>query len=461
MKLNPFANLPNPREVFAWGVYDLANQSFQLLINTLLFGIFVAEVLVVPDAAGGASGDRVWVTMIATSLILVVVLSPVLGALADVRAWKREMLLATGIVCSILTACLAFLQPGQIWIAGALYVTAALACGLGENFLASFLPEISTPKNIGFVSALGWTMSYVGALILLGITVGVVYGLGFDDETSSRVLFFFAGIWFLAGMIPAMLYLRERARPARTGGATAVAGALRRLIQSAKETRKHRTLARFFVIFFIYSMATQTMIYFLGLIGKALDFELPELLLFALVIAITAGIASAGTAKYQDSVGHRRTIMFFLAIWVVTAGAMALASLGSLPRWMVWTVSAGVGVGLGGIGTASRAFVGLLTPMDRAAEFFGLWGMVYKLSGVAGPLLFALVSTAAPLGDYGRAAGLLMLAGIFGFGLVMMSTIDDTPPDDASTLDQSEPSVEFVVGLLPSPTLPGNEPSKD
>lgn len=428
MKLNPFANLSNPREVVAWGVYDLANQSFQLLINTLLFGIFLAEVVIVPDAEGAPSGDRAWVTMVATSLILVVVLSPVLGALADVRAWKREMLLATGIICSILTACLAFLQPGQVWIAGALYVTAALACGLGENFLASFLPEISTPKNIGFVSALGWTMSYVGALILLGITVGVVYGLGLDDETSSRVLFFFAGIWFFAGMIPAMLHLRERARPVRAKETTAVANAFGRLMQSAKETRKHRRLARFLIIFFIYSMATQTMIYFLGLIGKSLDFELPELLLFALVIAITAGCASACTAKFQDSAGHRRTIMFFLAVWVITASAMALASLGSLPRWMVWTVSAGVGLGLGGIGTASRALVGVLTPIERAAEFFGLWGMVYKLAGVAGPLLFALVSTAAPLGEYGRAVGLLMLAGIFGLGLAMMSTVDDTPP---------------------------------
>lgn len=423
MNLNPFAKLPNSREVFAWGVYDLANQSFQLLINTLLFSIFVQKVIV----GDPTRGDRAWVTMVATSLILVVVLSPVLGAVADVRAWKREMLLATGFVCALLTACLAFLQPGQVWIAGALYVTAALACGLGENFLASFLPEISTPKNIGFVSALGWSMSYVGALILLGITAGVVYGLGLDDTTSSRILFFFAGVWFLAGMVPAILHLRERARPLAIAESTAISGAFARLIQSARETRKHRQLARFLLIFFTYSMATQTMIYFLGLIGVGMGFELSDLIIFALVVAVTAGIASGLTAKYQDRIGHRRTIMFFLAVWVVSAGAMALASLGTLPAWMVWTVSAGVGLGLGGIGTSSRALVGLLTPLDRAAEFFGVWGMVYKLAGIAGPALFTVVSTAAPLGEYGRPAGLFLLAGLFLTGLTLMLTVDDSP----------------------------------
>lgn len=426
MRLNPFARLPNSREVFAWGVYDLANQSFQLIINTLLFSIFVQEVIVGDETRG----PRAWVTMVAASLILVVVLSPVLGALADVRAWKREILLTTGFICSALTACLAFLQPGHVWIAAALYITAAVACGLGENFLAAFLPEISTPKNIGFVSALGWSMSYVGALILLGITAAVVYGLPFDDETSSRILFFFSGVWFIAGMIPAILHLRERAKPIPIGERTAIAGAFGRLWQSARETRKHRNLARFLMIFFVYSMGTQTMIYFLGLIGTGLGFKLPQLILFALVVAATAGIASALTAMYQDRAGHRRTIMFFLAIWVLSACSMALASLGTLPAWMVWTVSAGVGLGLGGIGTSSRALVGVLTPVDRAGEFFGVWGMVYKLAGVAGPAIFVLVST--NLGDLGRPIGLFVLALMFLAGLALLPTVDDSATAEQS-----------------------------
>src|SRR5512138_1012611 len=246
----PFRSLPNPRAVFAWGVYDLANQSFQLLINTLLFSLFVEGVLVTDPGRGAG----VWSMMAAASLIGVVLISPVAGAIADVRAWKRELLIATGVVCAVLTCLLGALQPGQIWLGFALYVTAAIACGLGENFLGSFLPEISTPGTVGRVSSIGWTMSYVGALLLMGVTALYAFGLGRSEVAEARPMFVFSGLWFLLGMLPAVLWLRERARPVagRAGMVKTIAGAFGRLAASARDTARYRQLARFFLAFFVY-----------------------------------------------------------------------------------------------------------------------------------------------------------------------------------------------------------------
>lgn len=419
-RLNPFRKLPNPREVWAWGMYDLANQSFQLLINTLLFSLFVRTV-VVGDAK---KGDQFWSYLTAASLVAVVLLSPFAGALADAKAWKKELLLGTGVVCAALTCALGVLQPGQLWLAAALYLPAAIACGLGENFLASFLPEISTPRNVGFVSALGWTMSYIGALLLLGITAGAVWGLEWD-ETNARPLFVFSGVWFLLGMVPSVLYLRERATATGVTGKEAARETVGRLVQSAKETRHFRQLAVFFVAFFLYSMGTLAVVYFLGLIGNSLGFELPSLLLFALIIAATAGLAAAATARFQDRLGHRRTISIFLATWVVsTAGLAACRGLGA-PTWSIWPLAGLVGVALGGIGTSSRAIVGAFTPASRAGEFFGLWGMIFKLAGVAGVISFGAVSTAFKDRETGQVVGLLMLAGFFLAGLLMMRFVDE------------------------------------
>src|SRR5690606_35386353 len=117
-RLNPFRGLPNPREVWAWGMYDLANQSFQLLINTLLFPMFIAQVVVVGDPARGRA---LWGWMGAAALLIVVAARPVVGAMADQRAWKRELLLPSGFVCAALTAALGLLQPGQVTLAVALY----------------------------------------------------------------------------------------------------------------------------------------------------------------------------------------------------------------------------------------------------------------------------------------------------------------------------------------------------
>jgi UMF1 family MFS transporter len=412
-RLNPFARLPNPRVVWAWGMYDLANQSFQLLINTLLFSIFVQNVVFTDPVAG----KRGWSYMAAAAMLIVIVLSPVLGAIADQRAWKRELLLATGFVCATLTAGLAVLQPGWIWLAAALYVTAAVACGLGENFLGSFLPEISTPANVGFVSALGWTMSYVGALMLLGVTAFFAFVLGRDDIGQMRPMFVFAGAWFLAGMIPAILYLRERAAP-RPGvaGGPIIVDALRRLLRSARETGRFAQLARFLAVFFVYSMGTKIVIVFLGIIGDRMGFGLRQLVLFALLLALTAGVSSAIAARVQDRLGHRRTIRVFLALWTFATLSLAIAHQVGVPDWMTWAIAGSIGLGLGGIGTASRALVGLCTPEHRAAEFFGVWGTVDKLALVVGVPLFGVL----PMG-----AGLFMVAGFFVAGLLLMGLVDE------------------------------------
>lgn len=412
-RLNPFARLPNPRVVWAWGMYDLANQSFQLLINTLLFSIFVQNVVFADPEAG----KRGWSYMAASAMLGVIVLSPVLGALADQRAWKRELLLATGFTCAALTACLATLQPGWVWAAAVLYVLAAVACGLGENFLGSFLPEISTPANVGFVSALGWTMSYVGALILLGVTAFFAFVLGRDDISQMRPMFVFAGAWFAAGMIPAVLFLHERASPRPADpGRSLIGGAIRQLIRSARETGRFGQLARFLCIFFVYSMGTKIVIVFLGIIGDRMGFGMRHLVLLALLLALTAGVSSALAARVQDRLGHRRTIRAFLGLWTLATLSLAVAHQAGVPDWMTWAVAGLIGLGLGGIGTASRAMVGLFTPEHRAGEFFGVWGTIDKLALVVGVPLFGVL----PMG-----AGLFMVCGFFAAGLLMMGLVDE------------------------------------
>lgn len=423
-RLNPFAKLPNGRAVWAWGMYDLANQSFQLLINTLLFSLFVQQVVV----GDPARGRTTWSVMVASSMLLVVVLSPLLGALADHKAWKREVLLTTGVVCAVLTASLALVQPGQVALAFALYLVAALACGLGENFLGSFLPEISTPKNVGYISALGWTMSYIGALLLLGITAVFAFVFHRADAAQARPMFVFAGVWFGAGILPAFFLLRERATPQPGAAHTVVGQAFKRLAASARDAARYRHLARFFLAFFIYSLGTTTVIYFLGLISDDLGNTLGQTILFALEIALTAGIASALVARFQDRLGHTRTVGVFLITWVVAtaslAGIKALMPAESDPglalRAAFWVVAGLIGVGLGGIGTSSRAVVGAFSPAEKAGEFFGVWGAVYKLATIVGVVAFGQVRNAL-----GLPVSLLLLAACFGAGLLLLRRVDE------------------------------------
>lgn len=415
--------------MFSWSVYDLANQSFQLLINTLLFPLFFTGVIV----GDQDRGRSLWFQMSALGLLLVVILSPLIGALADQRAWKRELLLASGAVCAGLTVTLGLLQPGQEWIAAAAYLIAAVACGLGENGLGSFLPEISTPKNVGRISAIGWTTSYVGALLLLAITAVYTLVLDLSEPSQMRPMLVFAGVWFAVGMIPAVVWLRERATPQVGDRTPVLRGVLGRLAQSARDTARFRQLARFFVAFAVYSAGTLTMIFGLGLIGDRLGFGMNKLILLAGVIAVTAGLSSAIAGRVQDRMGHVRTISVFLFMWIAATLAMAGAERFEVPEIAYWLVAGLIGAALGGIGTSSRAIVGAFTPEARAGEFFGLWGMIYKLAGMVGVLVFGKLS------DWqGQPVALLVVAGMFGLGLALLWRVDEAEGAREAAAGQGE-----------------------
>jgi MFS transporter, UMF1 family len=414
----PLRGIDRPREVIAWGMYDLANQSFQLLINTLLFPIYLSAAI----ASSKTAGDSAWIIFVAAATGLALLVSPLVGALADARAWKKPLLMGTGLVASVLTCLLTFLGTGDVLLAGLIYIVAAFCVGLGENFLGSFLPELAPPEKMGRVSAIGWTMSYIGALLLVGLTFLAIDVLNWELPAQWRWMFLVAGLWFFLGMVPSMFILRERAQPqparVRRG---LVVDMVQRLARTAREVGRFRQLARFLLVFFVYSLGTYTIIFYAAKIGSdQFKFQIRELSLLALVMAGTAGIAAVFAARYQDKIGRVRAVRLFLVVWIISTAALAYMShVGGNRSWF-WAIACGVGLGLGGIGTCSRAVVGAFTPPERSGEFFGLWGMVVKLSALAGPGSFGIVTQ-----TMGPTRAMYLLLGFFVAGLLLLGLINE------------------------------------
>lgn len=386
-------------------MYDLANQSFTLLILTLFFGVFFTKTVVgglppgatgdqvVGDAAAAAAvghGHVLWGRAIAISSLFVVVLSPFLGALADFTGRKKVMLLWLGAMCAVLTVLLATTGPGTVALAMGLFIAANVCFMLGENFLASFLPELSTRETIGRVSAIGWTMGYIGALICLPIAL-MIPGLRDQSIEGYRWLFAFAGIWFFVNIVPAMVLLSERKKPEPLPpGASRWTIGFTRVIESARQAGRYRQLVVFLTFFCIYCCGMQVIISFAGIIAQQY-LSVPQLIVFAFVLAGVSAVGSTISGMFQDRIGQRLTVQISLVIWVVTCIGAALMPAVDPPKWVLWGVGAGVGMGLGLTGAASRALVGVLTPAHKTAEFFGLWGMGYKIANVIGPPLYGVV----------------------------------------------------------------------
>jgi len=408
----PFRSLGNPKEVWAWGMFDLANQSFTLLIITVLFPIYFKTVAV----GDPSKGDALWSAGVSAALFIVVLLSPILGARADSRGSRKKSLMVTGVGCAILTAALALIEPGSGWIGLMIFIPANIMYQLGENLLASFLPGLSTTRTIGKVSAIGWTMGYVGGLMLLIIVAILAFAAGWDSPEQWRPIFVIAALWFGLGMIPAAMILKEpTSQPSELG-------AFARLKQTINEAAHHRELFRFLIAFLVYGFGVQTMIAFAAILAGDFGIEGNQLILFTLQLTVTAGATAIVVAKFQDKIGVKATIIGFLAVWIISCGTMFGVKVmipNDPPAWIFWVIGNGIGIGLGGIGTSSRAIVGMFAPKHRTAEFFGLWGMTYKLAGAIGVLAFGQIK--AWVGD---SAALGLLTGFFAVGLVLMLRVN-------------------------------------
>lgn len=427
-RLYPLNGFPQQRQLWSWISFDVANQSFTLIINTLLFSIFFSKVVVRNDAID----DRIWALTYGGSMLLTAILSPLAGAAADERSWKKRFLIGSGLMCGIFTCGLGFIQPGQIWLAVLLYVPANFAFSIGENFLASFLPSLAKQDQVGRVSGFSWACAYGAALLLLILTAVAMVALKLESADAWRPFFVFAGLWFLAFTIPTVLWLDEPKSPRIVvhPGRNLLGAGFVRLVETVRETARYRDLALLLVASLFYGTGMSVVVFFASKLAAEYGFQQVDLVVFVAVITLSGIIGTIIPTLYQDKLGHRRSVLIFLVIWLVTALGFAFyahlyevharsGAADGYPTWPLWLIGNLLGFGLGSLGSANRAFVSYLAPVNREAETFGIWGLMWKLSAIT-TFPFAWVKDTV-----GTTEALLVLAAFLFAGLVLTLFIDE------------------------------------
>ena len=422
-RLYPLRGLPKQGQLWSWISFDVANQSFTLLINTLLFPIFFQRVVVQDPARD----DFLWNLTFAISMLAVVIASPIAGAISDDRAWKKEFLVVSGFLCAAFTCALGLVGPGMFWLAVLLYIPANFMFSIGENFLGSFLPELTRRDHFGRVSGFSWACAYVAAFVLLAITAGSMLGLQLTAPGQWRPFFVFAGIWFFAFALPTLLFLRERpALPGKAAANPLTAGFVR-LAQSARHASQFRDIALLLVASLFYGAGMNVIVMFAAILAEEFGFSDVQLVLFIAVITVSGVVGTLIPTWWQDRIGHKRTTLMLLIVWVATTfGFIIFAWLRgqspdpeAFPKWPLWVLGNCIGFGLGSLGSANRAFVGYLTPVHRTGEFFGLWGLIFKLAAVI-TLPFGWAKDA-----WGTPAALWVLLGFIVIGFILTLFINE------------------------------------
>jgi UMF1 family MFS transporter len=397
------------REIFGWCCFDFANSAFTTIIITVIYARYFVGVV----ADGDARGPAWWGRALAVSQIVVILLSPLIGAVADAKAAKKRFLMTTAVICSVATIALYFVGAGEIWLALGLLAVANIAFSLSENLCSAFLPEISTPETAGRISGFGWSFGYIGGLISLLLALAMI------KSGEGRVPWTFAmtGVFFLLASLPTFLLLRERAVPQPLkAGETYLKAGWRANVALLKELPQHRTLFVFFVAMVFFIAGLMAVISFSSIFAdQVLKMTLDDTVKLFVVLQL-AGVAGAyGFGVMQDRLGSKPALIASLLLWVIVSVCVAWCQ----TKGQFMAIGVVAGLALGSLQSAGRAVVSMLTPPGRSGEFFGCWGFFGKLAALIGPLVFGELAAA-----FGYRAAILTNGGFFLVGLLIVATLD-------------------------------------
>jgi len=404
----------SPREIFGWAMFDFANSSYTTVIVTVAFSVYFTSTVAPPENA-----DLLWGLAVGISNILVLLTAPWVGAAADDSGRKKPFLAVTYLTCVATTAALYFVTPGSVAVGITLFVLSNIAFAHGENLVGSFLPEISTPESAGRISGLGWGLGYFGGLASL-LLIRPLMSAGLDAANLDRLRWIWpiTAAFFLVAALPTFLWLRERAvrEPWRGLGAYAKRG-FGRLATTSRSIRHFRELAKFLLVFFVYSLGFTIAIAFSGIFARTtLGFSANELVALFLILQFASAAGAVTFGWLQDSFGARQTLQLSLCIWILVGlGSAACQTKGQF----LW-IGLLAGIGIGSLQAASRGVISTFSPASRSGEFFGFWGLSLRAAYALGPILFGVVSSWSG----SQRIAVLLTTVFFATGLIGLRYVD-------------------------------------
>lgn len=404
-----------PVEVGAWALYDTANSAFFLLVVTAFFPFYFRDMVLGGDIE---RGDLLWGFMISGSAVLVALTSPFMGALAEARRWRKQLLAAYTVVAVLGTATLGLGASLSLPIAIVAFVLANAATEGGMVFYGSLLPSVASRERLGRVSGLGWAVGYLGSVVAL-----VIAQVALGGPTGATMGF--VALWFALFSLPLFFLVRDRSPPV-----AAERSPLRELRGALRDAWRTRDLRRFLLAFFLYNDAVTTTIAFAALFAKD-ELAFPQELLIGLIlgIQITGAIGAGSLGVVSDRRGNVFAISATLVLWlVVTLIAFFLSldfgfweGMQAQRQFAFLGVGLAVGFGLGAVQSQSRALLVGMVPETRTAEFMGLYAVCGRASAIVGPAVFGALAALTR----SKSASVLFLALLFGAGLALLRGVNE------------------------------------
>jgi MFS transporter, UMF1 family len=446
-------NYPPRSAVISWIFFDWAAQPYFTLITTFVFAPYFAT-HVAPDAA---SGQALWGFATAAAGLMIALMSPVLGAIADASGRRKPWIAAFGALLVIGSSLMWFGKPGDASVIPPLLLAYGIAT-VGVEFATVFnnamMPSLVPPDKIGSLSGTGWATGYVGGILSLILVLGFLaaspetgrtlfgfaplFGLDPLTHQGDRITGPLTGIWFIIFVLP--MFLLTPDYPAKRRAGEALREGLTDLRQTLRELPKQKSLAAFLLANMIYTDGLVSLFAFGGIYAAGtFGWNTIQIGTFGILLAIAGTFGAWLGGKLDDKLGPKRVIAASMMLLLFAIVAILLVDKDSIlfvrvappvPGGALFASSAEraylllgclIGAAGGPLQAASRTLLIRLAPKDRIAQYFGLFALTGKVTSFIGPLLIGVITAVTE----SQKAGMAVLVAFFVAGLALLARVRD------------------------------------
>ena len=368
------------KERIAWYLYDFGNSAYAAVVLLAIYSAYFQSSVV-----GGSEGTKLWGYAVFVAMLVVAVISPFLGAIADYSGSKKKFLFFFTAQAVIFTGLLFFVVKGAVVMGMVFFILAEIGYRASQVFYNGFLPEIASTEEMGRIAGLGWAIGSSGGIVALIIVLAMIMGSG-QSNLMVRASFIFTAIFFALAALPIFLWLPEKAEKKKLPpGENYWTIAIKQLKNTISAAASFREFLKFMIAFLIYNDGVIMALDFAAILGGVLfGIDQQGLILLMILVQITNVIGAYLFGWMVDRAGGKRTLIFSILLLILDVFWLYFAT----TAFQFYIIASIAGFAMAGIQSTSRTMVGMFSPPGRSAEFYGFFALTGRTSSFIGPAVF-------------------------------------------------------------------------
>ncbi|MCA9496935.1 MAG: MFS transporter [Nanoarchaeota archaeon] len=374
------------KQALSWAVYDFGSSSFNLLIMSLIFPIYFKQIVFNENP----NADFILGLIISISMFFVAFISPVIGSLADMSKKRKTLFLSFTILTILSLSLIYFISSSQIILICFFFIISLAAYELSATLYNSLLPQITSKKTAGFLSALSWGFGYLGG----SVAVLLLRPL-FTNPNLLKITFIAVSLYYLIFALPSFIFIKEDDKSANLKTKrknNLLSSSFASIFNSIKLMKHNKKFISFLLgIFFLLGSLYTFTVYISLYLTEIFLMTRSEYSIILLLVQLIGFPSTIFWGYISYKFNNKKALILVISIWILILISLTF----TLPKNFIYYIAALIGLVLGGCQSISRAWLSKIIPYNKRSEFFGFYSFVAKISFAIFPIIYGFISVAS------------------------------------------------------------------